>query len=198
MWDEKKFFEDYVEESEKVKPDEHFVQQLKQMAAQEEKKKTPIPMIKYVAIAASFVLCVGLGSAVWRNQSVDSEGKGEKVEFQTGLQAGKQESEEQKGETSENNTITEGEIRGNNTQEESELADVLAQIKQGAVIRDEDGNEVSQDQQQSLYELLKNVTEAEAPTEGEEQNSYIVEGDTTIEVEVWTDGYLKVGGKWYH
>ena len=28
MWDEKKFFEDYVEESEKVKPDEHFVQQL--------------------------------------------------------------------------------------------------------------------------------------------------------------------------
>ena len=44
MWDEKKFFDDYVDESQKIKPDEKFVQNLKQMAWQEEQKKKKIPV----------------------------------------------------------------------------------------------------------------------------------------------------------
>lgn len=198
MWDEKKFFEDYVEESEKIKPDERFVEQLKQMAAQEEKKKKPIPIMKYAAIAASFVVCIGLGSVVWRNQSTESEDKS--VEYDAGLQAGQQSTEEndfqvENDTASENKSETESE--NENPSEEEILTEALNSIKQGATIRDGDGNEVSQEKQEEIYQLLKNAKEAEAP-EGEKlENSYFLEGDQTIEIEVWENGFLKVNGDWY-
>lgn len=40
MWDEEKFFKDFVRESENVKPDEQFVNELKKMAADGEKKNS--------------------------------------------------------------------------------------------------------------------------------------------------------------
>ena len=61
MWDEKKFFDDYVDESQKIKPDEKFVQNLKQMAWQEEQKKKKIPVVRYIVAAASLAVCICAG-----------------------------------------------------------------------------------------------------------------------------------------
>lgn len=198
MWDEKKFFEDYVEESEKIKPDEQFVEQLKQMAVQEEKRKKPVPMIKYVAIAASFVVCVGLGSIVWRNQNTESEDKN--VKYNMELQAGQQKTEEEdflaeSDTASENKSETESESEVQ--PEEEILTEALNCIKQGATIRDEDGNEVSQEKQEEIYQLLKNAKEAETPEGENMENTYFLEGNQTIEIELWENGFLKINGNWY-
>ena len=171
MWDEKKFFEDYVNESEKIKPDDRFIEQMKNLAAQEERKKKPVPIIKYAAVAASFLLCIGLGGVVWHNQNTVPEEKN--IGTQVELQAGQQ------------------------VEEAGIIENVLDGIKQGAVIRDEAGNEISQSQQEELYQSLKNARAVEEPAEGQKVNSYFLEGEQTIEIEIWEDNFLKIDGKWY-
>lgn len=188
MWDEKKFFEDYVEESEKIKPDERFVEQLKCMAVQEEKKNKPIPMMKYAAIAASFVLCIGLGTVVWHNQSKTAEDKEQTVEFSAGVQAGKP-------------SLEEGQITEESDAEPEEknapLAEALNSIRKGASVRDEAGNEVSQNEQEELWNLLKNAKETVKPENVEKEASYFLEADETIEVEIYTDNFIQIDGAWY-
>lgn len=188
MWDEKKFFEDYVEESEKIKPDERFVEQLKRMAVQEEKKNKPIPMMKYAAIAASFVLCIGLGSAVWHNQSKTAEDKEQQVEFSAGVQAGKPSLEEGQ-QTDESDTKTE--------EEKEPLTDALDSIKKGAGVRDEAGNEISQSEQEELWNLLKNAEETAKPENVRKEATYFLEAEETIEVELYTDNFIQIEGAWY-
>lgn len=192
MWDEKKFFEDYVNESEKIKPDDRFVEQLKNMAVQEEKRKKPIPMIRYMAVAASFVLCIGLGGVMWHNQNAASDEKttNEKsIEFETELQAGMQTSDELQ-ESSEQSVSSEA-------NEEDAITEALDSIRQGAVIRDENGNEISQSEQEKLWNLLKNAKEAEQPENVVKTASYFLEGEQVIEVEVWENDFIQINGNWY-
>ena len=192
MWDEKKFFEDYVNESEKIKPDDRFVEQLKNMAVQKEKKKKPIPMIKYMAVAASFVLCIGLGSVMWHNQNAvsgEEETNKKGIEFETELQAGMQ-SSDQLQESSEEQASSE-------TNDEDAITEALNSIKQGAVVRDENGNELSQSQQEELWNLLKNAKETKQPENVAKTASYFLEGEQVIEVEVWENNFIQINGSWY-
>lgn len=190
MWDEKKFFEDYVKESEKIKPDERFIEQLKQMADREEKRKKPVPMIKYVAIAASFLVCIGLGHIVWRSQNIEPKEKN--AEYKVELQAGYQETEKEDI-SAEEGIELERDVSGQET-----LTMVLNYMKQGETIRDENGDEVSQERQEELYQLLKEADEAEMPEDGELENTYFLEEDQMIEIEVWENGFFKINGYWYY
>ena len=87
MWDEKKFFEDYVDESHKIKPDEKFVQNLKQMAWQEEQKKKKIPAARYIVAAASLAVCICAGG-VALHMNIDPK-PGKTVEYDIKNRAGK-------------------------------------------------------------------------------------------------------------
>lgn len=194
MWDEKKFFEDYVEESEKIKPDDRFVEQLKNMAAQEERKKKPIPVMKYAAIAASFVLCIGLGGVVWHNQSKTAEDK--KSEISLGIQAGNSSLEEERQFSDEEQTSEEQRF-SEKSEEREPLTDALNSMKQGVIVRDEAGNEVSQSEQEELWNLLKNAEETEQPEDAVKEASYFLEGEQTIEVTVYVDGFVQIDGNWY-
>lgn len=192
MWDEKKFFDDYVNESEKIKPDDDFVEQLKKMAVQEEKKKKPIPMIKYAAIAASFLICAGLGNVVWNN--LKSEPEENNVKYHVGVEAGKHpEKEQEEKETEEKEPEKSGEQL-----EKDGLTAALDSIKQGMAVRDQDGNEISQSQQQELWNLLKDAKETEEPENLAKEAVYFLEGEKTLEVEVWQNGYLHIEGRWYY
>ena len=51
MWDEEKFFKDFVRESENVKPDEQFVNELKKMAEDGEKKTAKIQWNERIKLA---------------------------------------------------------------------------------------------------------------------------------------------------
>lgn len=204
MWDEKKFFEDYVKESEKIKPDDRFVEQLKNMAAQEERKKKPIPMIKYAAIAASFVLCIGLGGVVWHNQNETAQDK--TVEFSAEVQAGKTSLEEEQilNESSEEQQFSDEKQISEEQQSQEEqgekrnpLTDALNSIKQGVTVRDEAGNEISQSKQEELWNLLKNAEETEKPENAVKEASYFLETDEPIEVEIYTDYFIQIDGVWY-
>lgn len=189
MWDEKKFFEDYVEESEKIKPDDRFVEQLKNMAAQEERKKKPIPVMKYAAIAASFVLCIGLGGVVWHNQSKTAEDKNAEISME--IQAGNSALEEEGQFSDEEQQFSE------KSEEREPLTDALNSMKQGVIVRDEAGNEVSQSEQEELWNLLKNAEETEQPEDAVKEASYFLEGEQTIEVTVYVDGFVQIDGNWY-
>lgn len=177
MWDEKKFFEDYVNESEKIKPDERFVEELKNMAAQEKRKKAPISITRYVAIAASFVLCIGLAGVVWQSQNALPKDK--IIEYKVESQAGKNPTE-------------------NQTEKKEPLSEILDMMRQGVTVRDEDGNELTQNQQEELWELLKNVKATEKPKDSAKTVSYFLEGEQTVKVEIWEDGFFQIEGKWYH
>lgn len=206
MWDEKKFFEDYVEESEKIKPDDRFVEQLKNMAAQEERKKKPIPMMKYAAIAASFVLCIGLGGVVWHNQSKTAEDKN--AEISMGIQAGNslleeegqfsdgEQASDEKSASDEEQTSEEQQF-SEKSEEREPLTDALNSMKQGVTVRDEAGNEVSQSEQEELWNLLKNAEETEQPEDAVKEASYFLEGEQNIEVTVYVDGFVQIDGNWY-
>lgn len=185
MWDEKKFFEDYAEESGKIQPDDRFVKQLKAMARQEEKKK-PIPLIKYAA-AAALVLCVGLGSVVWYVQGGASEDGNKK--FETDLQAGTQSGEEAH--------IVHGQQSSDDPSGEEALTEALDYLRQGAVILDEEENEISQSQQEELWSLLKSAAAADAPENAAREAVYLIEAEPAIEIEIYTDGYIQINGSWY-
>lgn len=188
MWDEKKFFEDYVEESEKIKPDDRFVEQLKNIVAQEESKKKSIPMIKYVAIAASFMLCIGVGSVLWHQLNETEEDK--TVEFSTEIQAGNSSLEEEQ-------VLDNQKFQKEDEEKEEPLTDALNSIRQGVIVRDEGGNEVSQSEQEELWNLLKDAEKTEKPENAVKEASYFLEEDETIEVNVYTDNFIQIDGVWY-
>lgn len=206
MWDEKKFFEDYVNESEKIKPDDQFVDQLKKMAAWEDAKKKSVPMIKYAALAASFLVCIGLGSFVWQDQ--DKKSDQDNTSFEAGLQAGDQVSDEgqmlEEQQTSEMNESDGETSKGEENQDymeeedsEEALEEALNSLRRGDSVRDEAGNEVPQEEQEELLQLLKNVRAAEEPEATVETASYFLEGEKTIEIDIYEEGFLKIDGKWY-
>lgn len=102
MWDEKKFFEDYVDESQKIKPDEKFVQNLKQIAWQEEHKKKKIPVVRYVAAAASLTLCICAGGVVLHMNMNQKPGK--TIEYDMTNRAGKADTGKKHDESVSENT----------------------------------------------------------------------------------------------
>lgn len=129
---------------------------------------------------------------MWHNQNAvsgEEETNKKGIEFETELQAGMQ-SSDQLQESSEEQASSE-------TNDEDAITEALNSIKQGAVVRDENGNELSQSQQEELWNLLKNAKETKQPENVAKTASYFLEGEQVIEVEVWENNFIQINGSWY-
>lgn len=194
MWDEKKFFEDYVEESEKIKPDDRFVERMKRLAAGEARKKKRIPAMRYAAIAASFVVCIGLGGIIWYAQNLSTKDMAFDQTNESQADAdGTMWSEEAGNAESDSTTWWDG---AENPSENS-LTGIIDSLEQGAIVRAEDGNEISQNGREELLALLSGAAESEEPEGIAKEASYFLEGEETIEIQVWEEGFVQIDGKWY-
>lgn len=177
MWDEKKFFEDFVKESDEIKPDKVFVQRMKQLEKEECKKKNPV--IRYAAVAAVFV-CVISGAAVWKNAGKEAEIPLNRIDQNIEVQAGKNEL-----------SIQSGSIGKKPNESFSEM--LLSIEKENTVIVDEEGNELSQREKSELLERLKKAKLIDEEID-EAYKYYFCQGEKNFELKVYEeqDGETKV------
>ena len=98
MWDEEKFFKDFVKESESIKPDREFIDNLKQTANDSnqiviEQRRRRFKVISSSVIAAALLLCFTVGLVMWNDFGKTSTGKDtEKIttpDSTVGIHAGK-------------------------------------------------------------------------------------------------------------
>lgn len=185
MWNEKKFFQDFVEESEKVKPDEEFVQQLKKMTNKNErekihKRKLQVRMVKYGTVAASFLLCFVIGSIAWNaHNSMKENSSDETNSYTADAHAGNKDHGIQSG------------IIG----EEPDLETVIATVSDETVImEDENGEEISAGERKLLLKLLNKAEKTDEDIDlKEEYTSYICKDEKEIEIKVYNSEYIVIG-----
>lgn len=184
MWNEKKFFRDFVEESEKVKPDKEFVQQLKQMTNKNEiekvhKRKLQVRIVKYVTVAASFLLCFVIGGIAWNAHNSMKEYNEETDSYTADAHAG-----------NKNPGIQSGIIG-----EEPDLETVIAVVSDETVIlEDENGKEILAGKRKLLLKLLNKAQKTEEDIDlNEEYTSYICKGEREIEIKVYNSEYIVIG-----
>lgn len=86
MWDEKQFFEDFVKESDKIKPDRNFVEKLATLAEEESSKKiTPFGRnYKILASAAVVLLLVSVTGVYFLSNNGNSTAVVEESRLQAG------------------------------------------------------------------------------------------------------------------
>ena len=58
-------------------------------------------------------------------------------------------------------------------------------------------NEISQSEQEELWNLLKNAEETAKPENVRKEATYFLEAEETIEVELYTDNFIQIEGAWY-
>lgn len=184
MWNEKKFFQDFVEESEKVKPDEEFVQQLKKMTNKNEvekihKRRLQVCIVKYVTVAASFLLCFVIGSIAWNAHNSMKENNDETDSYTADAHAG-----------NKNHGIQSGIIG-----EELDLETVIAVVSDETVIvEDENGEEILAGKRKLLLKLLNKAQKTDEDIDlKEEYTSYICKGEKEIEIKIYNGEYIVIG-----
>lgn len=184
MWNEKKFFQDFVEESEKVKPDEEFVQQLKKMTNKNEvekihKRRLQVHIVKYVTVAASFLLCFVIGSIAWNAHNSMKEYNDETDSYTADAHAG-----------NKNHGIQSGIIG-----EELDLETVIAVVSDETVIvEDENGEEILAGKRKLLLKLLNKAQKTDEDIDlKEEYTSYICKGEKEIEIKIYNGEYIVIG-----
>lgn len=185
MWNEKKFFQDFVEESEKVKPDEEFVQQLKKMADDNElksmnRRKMQVRLVKYTAVAASFLLCFIIGGIAWNaHEKITKNNNDETNTYTVDVHAG-----------NKNQGVHSGFIG-----DESDLESVIERIgDENVIMKDENGEEISSETRKNLLKLLNKAEKADEIVELEEKyTSYFCIGEKDIEIKVYNREYIVIG-----
>lgn len=170
MWDEKKFFEDFVKESDKVKADEAFVQELKEL---EHGKIKRFPYVKYAASVAAAAACVGIGIFAFHSGQAGIQGNPSAIEENVGIMAGAD------TEKIESGSIGVGK-KDTGTQVNEELK------KRSTVVTDSEGNELSGEQRAELIQLLEEAVFVEDEIEGE-YRQYDCEGDKAFEIRIIED-----------
>lgn len=173
MWDEKKFFEDYVTETEKVTPDEDFINNLKKVTSEESYSKRSSAWMKYGAIAAVIMLCAGLSFMAWRIQyNNDSKNDLGNEKIHAGS-----DKEVQSGKMT---IIT--------------IKTILSYLEDGTTkIEDKEGNAVDEDIRSNLIEMLGKAVSTDAgPTEDMKYDEYICKGATDISLKVYEEGYIVI------
>ena len=177
MWDEKKFFEDFVKESEKIKPEEEFIQKMKHL---EERKVKRFSVTHYAAVAAALVCVIG-GAVLWKNSRVDLGNSKYSIEESVEIQAGKSEWNIQSGKIS-------------NGQNET-YSEVLSFIERDDTrILDENDRELSQTEKTELIEQLKDAEPIEEEIDGT-YKQYSCPGEKTFSLKVYEgqeDGSISV------
>lgn len=173
MWDENKFFEDYVTETDKITPDEDFVNNLKKVTSEEQDTKRSFAWIKYCAAAAVVMLCAGLGFMVWRlnySDNAKTDLGNEKVH------AGSNKESQTGGMT----IIT--------------IRTIISYMEDGTTkVEDKEGNAVEEDIRSDLIEMLGKAVSTDAePAEDMKYDEYICKGKTDISLKVYEEGYIVV------
>lgn len=173
MWDEKKFFEDYVEDTNKVKPDKDFVDNLKKLTLEDTNAKKSSMWIKYAAIAAVIMLFMGVGFMAWK---IPHNKNGQETDFSNNVHAG-HDKEIQSGGTM---IIT--------------IKTILSYMEDGStIVEDTQGNAIEEDVRSDLIEMLKKAVSTDAgPTEDMKYDEYICKGATDISLKVYEEGYIVI------
>lgn len=179
MWDEKKFFEDFVTEADKVKPDPEFVEKMVAMAGEEKSSKvTPFQSVRKwaPAVAAACIVCmIGIGKFMQMEQPAPNS----EME-QIGMLAGK---------NSEELEFSESVADVN--------SDVLKMVKtkldDGTLICDENHAEISQEERNELLTYAGNAVLTEDISEKEVRASYTIEGESEIEINITEDNFMIIG-----
>lgn len=190
MWDEEKFFKDFAEATDRIKPDAAFVEQLKEKMNSENVVQLEMRMkkrkqIRYMAAAAVVALCVGAGGI-----GFSIFGGNSNVTQQNVPHAGK---EEPSGEVT-------GKVSGTTDQV---LSNVISIIEDSAnMVDDEQGNSLSTQERENLVEMLKTFKKLEDSVEISsidftEASVYYCVGEETVKVEIVEDKYARIEDRVY-
>lgn len=192
MWDEKKFFSEYKEEQDQIKPDPEFVNQLNDLVNKESTKgKVKKFPTKYIALAASLLLCAGVGAYSYQmKKTIDSQ-EMDNINFDLSAASATDEANyagtaaESGSESDEKTLINAAETKLNN---------ILEYLKQGADIY-VDGNLATGAQQEKLLSLIENAHPVdEISLMGNDYVVYEITGESTEKLYVYGNQYIKVEG----
>lgn len=192
MWDEKKFFKDYKEEADQIKPDAAFVERLKQQTNPDnvvrfEKRMKKRRQMTYVAAAASVLLCVGIGGVGVSGFFGSRTGVGG-----DGLHAGN--TQDETGKTAGDSVAS----------RDKELSNVISMLENtSAMLDDANGNSLSTEEREKFLEMLKHLEKLENDVEisdidfSKEGDVYYCTGVETVKIEVYKERYVKIGDRVY-
>ncbi|MCR5835497.1 MAG: hypothetical protein K6G88_03195 [Lachnospiraceae bacterium] len=195
MWDEKKFFEDYRKEADKIQPDKKFVEDTVKMISKESSKGTIVTFpYRFVAIVASVMLvvaCIGIW-AVHNNIKKNDESKvaHEQEIFTKGLNAAANNGTD----TEDSNTADdENASVGQMAVTDSTIAEIVQMIDDSEVIvSDEEGNPLDDDQRAELKSSLIVEEKVSDMPEYGSKTTYKLIGDYMITLHITDDNYLVV------
>lgn len=192
MWDEKKFFSEYKEEQDQIKPDPEFVNQLNDLVNKESTKgKVKKFPTKYIALAASLLLCAGVGAYTYQmNKTVGSQ-EIENVDFT--LSAASATDEPDYADTTAE-AGSESDEKALVNAAETKLNKILEYLKQGADIY-VDGDLATGAQQENLLSLIEKAHSVdEISLMGNDYVVYEITGESTEKLYVYGNQYIKVEG----
>ncbi len=188
MWDEKQFFEDFAKESDRVKPDREFVEDLKKLNSEStiielKRKKNTRTVFRLASIAAAVVVMLAVGIGVYTISSHDSDKPDDGEKITVPIHAG----QEQTTADTEKPEINIESICGF-----IEDSDIL--------ILDSNGNEISQADRNDLESMFKHASETDSITGLFGDNTeYIIKTEEDIVIRIYFDEYILVNGSYmYH
>lgn len=167
MWDEKKFFEDFVKESDRVKADEAFVRELKEL---EHRKERTFPYVKYAVSIAAAAACIGIGVFALHSGGAGNPTNPSVIEENAGILAGEDTGKIESGSIGLNKDNIGDRVR-------SELE------KSSTIVTDSEGKELSGEQRTQLLQLLENAVFVENELE-DGYTWYSCEGDSAFEIRI--------------
>lgn len=190
MWDEKKFFKDYVEEAERIKPDGAFLEQLKNKTNQDNMLRLKKSMEKrrkmqYIAVAASIFLCISIGGIGWSvfGRKIANQGQ-DHASYQGEVNAGKEEQEVQSGTIEETNSV---------------LLDIISMVEdENNLLDNQQGDSLSTQEREKLVEMLKKSKKIESSVDksaidfSKEGEVYYCVSDETVKITIYEDKYIVI------
>lgn len=173
MWDEKKFFDDYVSETDKIKPDSDFIKELKVTMENETGSDKRHVLPKYgIIIAAVLLLFAGLG--IWR------AGGGKSISDDN--------TKKPKSYAEKNGQMQSGEVS---------IITIKTAIEclnsKESVVTDKTGGFISKDKKEELAKMLENAVSTDYKPTGEEKyDVYKCSGSAVFSLDVYDSGYVIV------
>lgn len=180
MWDDKKFFEDFVRESKEIKPDADFVEKIVEMTKTEKNEKiiSLSTISKVAATAAAIFILVTVSGIGFRQQNNRDNSDITKPSLQA---AGSETTSQGKGQAGKIEEIV-----------DDKLITVKAMLKDDECqIKDDSENEISEEEREELLSKIEQAEKLdELPENAGEVVSYTLIGETMISVQIVDDEYL--------
>lgn len=182
MWDEKKFFEDFVKESEEIQPDKDFVERMV-LLTDEKKTRKIVPLKKAgkrlttVAAILIFICIAGAGFLALNNGNSSEISKPQ-------IRAGKKE-------TANNSNQKSGSIEDIFS---TNLKDIQSMLKDSTIsVTNETGNSITDEERKKICSMLDGAEKADRlPENYENMVFYTLKGDADVTIEIIDDTYLVI------